>query len=76
MLYNVTMGHGDVVQRSLPLDLAHRARVFERAPLQDIFLSSDGEGDEGDGGDSDDGNGCTVCIFFFVISFIVSVCLI
>ena len=40
------------------------------------FLSSDGEGDEGDGGDSDDGNGCTVCSFFFVISFIVSVCLI
>ena len=76
----VTLIHGDVVLlepvRLPPLDLAHPVRVFERAPLQGNILSSDGEGDEGDGGDSDDGNGCTVCSSFFVISFIVSVCLI
>ena len=49
----VTLAHGDVVWRSLPLNLAHCVRVLERAPLQDNLWSllgddairSDGGGD-------------------------------
>ena len=36
----VTLAHGDVVWRSLPLNLAHCVRVLERAPLQGNLWSS------------------------------------
>ena len=55
-----TLTHGDVVvRRSLPLDLAHRARVFERAPLQDNLWSLCG-----DDGIKSDGGGDAVGVSF------------